>query len=237
MFYVLSKVIWFVLAPSIFLLLLMIGTIVWAVFYRSARASGIAITAAVGLLTANSMPIGSWLLAPLEQRFPLASTLQPPDGIIAIAGENGERTTALVMLSRMFPGARIIYSGEPNKDDFAKQFNLLGGDASHLIVETSSRNTEENARYTAGIVEPTPNQKWLLITSAFHMPRAIGCFRQAGFHVEAYPVAYLTSHSLDLVPAFGSKRMGLLDLAAKEWAGLLAYRLFHKTDALYPSAL
>jgi uncharacterized SAM-binding protein YcdF (DUF218 family) len=237
MFYVLSKAIWLVLSPSVFLLLLITVPIVWAAVHRSVRAIAIAIAAAAALLTASCMPIGSWLLTPLEQRFPLASTSQPPDGIIAIAGDgdSGERTIALVMLSRKFPGARIVYSGEPNRDEFAKQFSLLGGDASRLIVETSSRNTEENARYTAEIVEPAPDQKWLLITSAFHMPRAIGCFRKVGFHVEAYPVAYLTSNSL--VPSFGSKGVGLLDLAAKEWVGLVAYRLFHKTDALYPAAL
>lgn len=237
MFYVLSKAIWLVLSPSVLLLQLIVGSIVWAAVHRSVRATAIATTASAALLIANCVPIGAWLLAPLEQRFPSASTLQPPHGIVAIAGDNGERAMALVVLSRKFPAAHIVYSGEPRKDEFAKQFTLLGGDASRLTVETGSRNTEENARYTAEMVKPAPDQRWLLITSAFHMPRAIGCFRRAGFHVEAYPVAYLTSNSLDIVRSFGSKGVGLLDLAAKEWAGLLAYRLFRKTDALYPSVL
>ena len=66
----------------------------------------------------------------------------------------------------------------------------LGVDPARIIVEDQSRNTEENARFTAAIVHPEPKQRWLLVTSAFHMPRAIGVFEKAGFDVVADPVAY-----------------------------------------------
>jgi len=67
------------------------------------------------------------------------------------------------------------------------------------------------------------------------MPRAVGCFRVAGFQVEPHAVEFTTSWShpfAGYVP--GSAALSQLDTAAKEWIGLVAYRLMGKTDALFP---
>jgi uncharacterized SAM-binding protein YcdF (DUF218 family) len=114
-----------------------------------------------------------------------------------------------------------------------QEYSDLGGDASRLVIEPGSRNTEENARYSSELMKPTPDQKWLLITSAAHMPRAIGCFRRVGFQVDAYPVSYMTKKAAGT--SFSSERLKQLDFAVKAWVGLVAYRLFQKTDALFPS--
>ena len=67
-----------------------------------------------------------------------------------------------------------------------------------VTLETRSRNTAENAAFTKALVKPKPGERWLLVTSALHMPRAIGCFRRVGFPVEAYPVDWTTLPRLSL---------------------------------------
>jgi uncharacterized SAM-binding protein YcdF (DUF218 family) len=105
-----------------------------------------------------------------------------------------------------------------------------------VLLETRSRNTAENAIFTKALVNPKSTERWLLVTSAQHMPRAVGCFRKAGFPVEAYPVGWRTTQQFDL---FGERTLssGLkrLDSAAYEWIGLFAYRVTGRTPALFPA--
>ncbi len=107
-----------------------------------------------------------------------------------------------------------------------------------VTLESRSRNTAENAAFTRVLVEPKPGERWLLVTSALHMPRAIGCFRRAGFPVEAYPVDWTTPRRLSLAPLLPSFEPGRglreLDSAAHEWLGLLAYWLTGRTSAFLP---
>jgi uncharacterized SAM-binding protein YcdF (DUF218 family) len=104
------------------------------------------------------------------------------------------------------------------------------------MLETRSRNTFENAVFTKAMVNPKPGERWLLVTSAQHMPRAVGCFRQAGFEVEAYPVAWRTRPRGRITFA-GTLSGGLntLDLATHEWIGLIAYRLTGRSGELLPA--
>jgi uncharacterized SAM-binding protein YcdF (DUF218 family) len=101
---------------------------------------------------------------------------------------------------------------------------------------SQSRTTAEDALYTAALLKPKSNESWLLITAAMHMPRAVGCFRTTGFQVQPYPVEFMTrGHSGPLALfATGSSALFQLDRAAKEWIGLIAYRLMGKTDRLFP---
>jgi uncharacterized SAM-binding protein YcdF (DUF218 family) len=110
----------------------------------------------------------------------------------------------------------------------------IGGD--RLILERRSHNTWQNAVYTKALVNPKPAERWLLVTSAGHMPRAMGAFRQAGFAVEPWPVDYRTADAWDLVRPFEAPSEGLkrLDQVTREWVGLLAYWLTGRSDALFP---
>ena len=83
---------------------------------------------------------------------------------------------------------------------------------------------------------PRPDERWLLVTSAWHMPRAVGVFRQAGFPVTAYPVDFRTGGRANVLRPFATLSEGLrrLDVAAKEWAGLVGYRLTGRTGELFP---
>lgn len=263
MFYTLSKVVFFVLRPSNALIIgLAVG---WLLRLMGRRKSGATIIAlSFGLLVAAAFtPLSTWLLAPLENRFPSPATLTTaPTGIIVLGGvidtvatarwgtpqvvDGAERVIAVAELARRFPTTRIVFTGghmgfvpdeAPEAEIAAKVLESFGIASERLTLETASRNTFENATFTWDLVNPEPSETWLLVTSAAHMPRAMGSFRAAGWtNIVAYPVDY---RSLEGVPVvgrqFASEGLFLTDLAVKEWLGLLAYRFAGYTDALLPA--
>jgi uncharacterized SAM-binding protein YcdF (DUF218 family) len=86
------------------------------------------------------------------------------------------------------------------------------------------------------MVAPKPGELWLLVTSAVHMPRAIGVFRKAGFDIEAYPVDWRTRGWSDAAEPFDQLSSGLArtDAATHEWVGLIAYWLSGRSSELLP---
>jgi uncharacterized SAM-binding protein YcdF (DUF218 family) len=215
---------------------------VWAIRRNSKRAEWLAVAGACGLAIGAFTPVGYWLAAPLEDRFPPWRSNQndPPYGIIVLGGESGERTTVLAQLANRFPHARLAYSGPGNASDVRalyRNFSALGGDPKRLLIEARATTTFENAAYSREMIKPNPNERWLLVTAAMHMPRAVGCFRQAGFNVEAYPIQFTSRYRTyaQFLSKFGSQGLVLLDRTAREWAGLAVYRLMGHTDVLFPS--
>ena len=118
-----------------------------------------------------------------------------------------------------------------------REFEALGIPHDRISAEEQSRNTIENAVFSRLIANPQPGERWILVTSAFHMPRAIAVFRAAGFPIEAYPVDYRTRGPIDAVRPFDVMSIGLrrTDTALHEWLGLLGYRLTGKTSELFPA--
>src|SRR5262249_55581276 len=122
--------------------------------------------------------------------------------------------------------------------DFVQQlFQSFGIAGQRILLERSSRDTAENARYTKALVNLKPGDRWLLVTSAVHMPRAMGAFRMIGFPVEAYPVDWQTRGFQDLWSLSGSllEGFGTADAAAHEWVGLFTYWLTGRIPELFPS--
>lgn len=243
MFYPVSKAIWLIAAPTNALILITAAATLWAVLRLSKSAAWLAAAGACALLIGGFTPVGYWLTLPLENRFPQWEAGSQPnvDGIIVLGGEVGERITILAELTRDFPQARLVYSG-PGEDRAAenllKKFARLGGDRGRVIMEKRSRNTFENAVYSKELIKPNTNERWLLVTAALHMPRAIGCFRRIGFKVEGYPIQYATTGDRSLVQTalgLGSEALTQLDAAMKEWIGLVVYRLTDKTSELFPA--
>jgi uncharacterized SAM-binding protein YcdF (DUF218 family) len=262
-FYILSKVLWFLFQPSSLIALMIVGGLLIAARYRSA-AQRLIWTGAALLVVLGLSPIGGALIVPLEERFPRPDLSKPGtrvDGIIVLGGaedprggalrgvmsfnEAGERLAEAVVLARHFPNAKLVFSGgsaellstkPPEAEAAGLIFTELGIAPDRLIAEAKSRNTHENAIFTRDLVKPQANEHWLLVTSAFHMPRAMGCFRKAGFAVEAFPVDYRTSGYDELLQPFPSIPEGLrrIDVVFKEYAGLLTYYLSGRTDALFP---
>ena len=264
MFFPLSKLIFFVLTPSNFLILLgLLGCLL--LFTEAGRGVGRVLTVAglIGLLVAGLSPLSAWTLAPLENRFPsFTDDGTPVTGIVVLGGtveadtsigrdqitvnEAGERAIALADLARRHPQARLVFSGGAGstREDAVSEAEIvsryadtLGVPRNRLILEQQSRNTHENAVFSARMVQPKPGERWLLVTSAWHMPRSMGCFRKAGFDVTAYPVDYRTNWPRDAyrLASFASTGLAELDIGVKEWIGMIAYRLTGYTDAVMPA--
>jgi uncharacterized SAM-binding protein YcdF (DUF218 family) len=237
MTYNVSKVFWFLAAPTRALVLISSSATLWAVLGNSKCAAWLAAAAACGLLIGAFTPIGLALAGPLEFRFAPSGSQAPPDGIIFLSGSGLGGVAAVAALSQDYSKARLIFSGfrATNPASF-KIFTRLGGEPARIIyIEPRPRTTAEDALYAAALLKPKTNERWMLVTSALHMPRAVGCFRVAGFQVDPYPVEFTTAQShpfAGFTP--GSAALVHVDMTAKEWIGLIAYRLMGKTDALFP---
>ena len=262
MFYTASKVLWFLATPSN--LLPALGLLGVLLMLTSFRRTGLAfgLVGTLGVLAAGLSPLATWIILPLEERFPaFRDDGLAVDGVIVLGGaveaeetlkrgqltvnEAGERVIALGDLARRYPAAKIVFSGgggtllfdEPAESAALVRFAAtLGIDPGRLILEERSRTTRENALFSLPLAVPKTGERWLLVTSAWHMPRAVGTFRRSGFPVTAYPVDYRTPGASDARRPFAFAANGLrrLDIAVKEWLGLLAYRLAGYTDALLP---
>lgn len=263
LFFVLSKTLGFMLMPSNFLIGLgIIGAILLATRWRRGGARLMA-TAAVLLAVCAFSPLGYWLLYPLEQRFPPWDPARgAPDGIVVLGASveadlsaaHGvpvvrgapDRIIRAAMLAHTYPNARVLFTGgsanlianDAKEADYAASiFEGLGIAKSRLIMERRSRNTVENAEFSRDLVKPKPGERWLLVTSAFHMPRSIGLFRKAGFAVEAFPVDWRVGNRGDLATfsVLAPEGLSRTDTGLREWMGLVAYRLAGKTDQLLPA--
>ncbi len=263
MFFVLSKTLGVLLLPTNFLIVLaLVGVLLSSTgFARAGRR--LMIAASVLLAVAAFSPLGNMLLYPLESRFPAWNAAQgAPDGIVVLGGPidpdlsvaHGvpviraapDRVVAAAVLALKYPNARIVYSGgssslisnEAREADYAAAiFESLGVDKGRLIMDRASRNTYDNAQFSRQLAAPKPGERWLLVTSAFHMPRSVGLFRKVGFAVEPYPVDWHVGRDTTDIFAFTQfSTDGLVrtDIAVREWLGLIAYWLAGRTSALFP---
>jgi uncharacterized SAM-binding protein YcdF (DUF218 family) len=262
MFFTLSKVLGFFAAPSNFLISIGVLGLVLLCTRFTRLASWLIVTSLVLLVIAGLSPLGNALILPLEDRFPPWNPSHgAPDGIVVLGGaispgvsearnaialdEAAERITATAELARRYPDARIIFSGgsgallerEGPEAPFAvRQLMALGVAHDRITAEEQSRNTLENAAYARLLANPKPGERWLLVTSAYHMPRAIAAFRAEDFAVDAYPVDWRTRGAGDLQRGFSTLSEGLrrTDAATREWVGLVIYRLTGRSTELLP---
>jgi uncharacterized SAM-binding protein YcdF (DUF218 family) len=148
--------------------------------------------------------------------------------------------------ARRCPHARIVFSGGSSnlfQDSIseapiaAELLQEFGVSRDRILLDTESRTTAENAIMSRKLLAPKPGERWLLVTSAFHMPRAIGAFRKAGFEVEAYPVDWRTRGWVDAKVPFDRLSSGLArtDVALHEWGGLVMYWLAGRSSELFPA--
>ena len=262
MFFVLSKTLGIMMLPVNFLIGLgLLGVILLVTRFRPLGRK-LVVASIVLLAAAGFSPLGNLLLYSLEQRFPPWDAARgAPDGIIILGGSidpdlslahgtavvrnAADRIVTAAALARRYPNARIVFSGgsanlisnDAKEGDFVgATLESLGVAKSRLTVERLSRNTLENAVFSKALVAPKPGERWLLVTSAYHMPRSVGLFRKAGFPVEPYPVDWRIggrgdSFSFLTIAVEGLSRT---DMATREWIGLLAYRIAGKTDDLFP---
>ena len=243
MAFVIPKLAGLLLRPSMALLLC-------ALLGLALRRPALAWIGVAGLLAIVLLPLDQFAARPLEDREPRPPLPARVDGVIVLGGAleqdiyadrgipslNGaaERMTELVALARRYPQARLVFTGgsghllpdaATEADDARALFTALGVPPQRMTYESASRTTWDNAVFARRLAQPAPGQVWLLVTSAMHMPRALGAFRAAGWDVLPWPVAYKTRGRGLRWEESPGQRIALLDAALHEWLGLLAYRL------------
>ncbi len=265
MSFVLSKLLWLLVSPGNFLVLtLAAGTLL--LFTRRLAHWGrrLVAVAAVGFVIVMVTPIASLVALPLEERFPRPDLPERVDGIIMLGGavnppiardrgepsvnDAAERILGFAELIRRYPQAKAVFTGGSGRlmaqdaMDLREDVPIRGAlrqtgiDPDGVIFENESRNTWENALFSQRIVQPKPGETWILVTSAMHMPRSVGIFRQVGWEVIPYPVDYRTRFGGRPFFRFEfDKQIDALQDPVREWIGLVAYRLMGRTDSLFPS--
>jgi uncharacterized SAM-binding protein YcdF (DUF218 family) len=260
-FFVASKTLWFLAQPTSLIFILLVLAFVLGLLRRRVLA-GISLVLAILILGVGAYTtLGYVALAPLEAQFQRPPLPAKVAGIIVLGGgmdadinairkgyelnRSGDRFVEALRLAELYPDAKILISGgggifAPGTDTEAaagaRFFTAFGIAPARILQEDASRNTEENAQLTKATLNPQPGESWLLITSAFHMPRSVGLFRKAGFDIVPWPADYLTSGverpaiKLDQ-PA---ENLSISTMAMREWTGLLVYWLTGKIDDFFP---
>jgi uncharacterized SAM-binding protein YcdF (DUF218 family) len=260
--YYASKVFGFFATPSNFVILAGIAGALLLRTRFSRTGWGLVVGSLLLLAVLGLSPVGNALIVPLEDRFPpWDHSRGAPHGMVVLGGalspdisyarntaalnEAAERLTVVAELARRYPDARIVFSGgsgavlfkeRPEAESALRLLESLGVAKGRVVAEGKSRNTVENARFSRELAQPKPGERWLLVTSAYHLPRAMGIFRKAGFPVEAHPVDWRTRGARDALRPFPTLGEGLrrTDTAVREWIGLLAYWLTGQTSELFP---
>ncbi len=264
MFPIFTRIFWIVAQPvSLVALLLVLGLLLMALKRRRLAAASISVaTLLLALCSFTSFPYVA--IAPLESRF-----VRPPepdriDGIVVLGGgmdsginrarggwelnRSGDRFVETLRLAMRHPEARILIAGggsallsgqESEAEAGARFFIEFGIASERLILEGESRNTEENAVNAKAMAGARPGETWLLVTSAFHMPRSVGLFRRADFPVVPWPADYLAAGN----EGFGLKldeiaeNLATSSIALREWVGLAGYWLTGRIDEPLPGPL
>lgn len=263
MFFITSKILWYALNPFNLILLLLISG--WLLYFKKPRIGQTLFgTGLILILLFGLMPIPNLLIRSLENRISAGTLPGRIDGIIVLAGgvdiessrpglielrAESDRIIEAVIMAKKHPEAKLIITGgtgslDQNEhlreaDYLQKLAILLGIAKDRIFVERNSRNTREHAIEVAKLLHERDNGQWVLITSAFHMPRSFGCFKKEGLTMIPYPIDYKTKldifsklSMISLLPTTGN--ISNFNIALHEWLGLIAYRLMGYTDSVFP---
>ena len=261
-FFYLSKILWIALSPDGLFVILLTLCLVLLLGRRVRIATILLSMLTIGVLLLSLFPLGDWLLYPLERRFQHNPELPVRvDGIVVLGGSvmpahsvewqqletnhSHERLSSFIQLAQRYPEARLVFSGgnasldrsKPTEAQVVESYFVAAGiPAERLIIDSKARNTAENAIYSKQEAKPERGEHWLLITSAYHMPRAIGVFCRQDWQVIPYPVDHQVVSAQRFRPGFALLLHAYnLNMAAHEWLGLLAYYLSGKTHQLLPA--
>jgi uncharacterized SAM-binding protein YcdF (DUF218 family) len=261
-YFLASKVLWAVAQPlNALLILALLGLgLVWTRYKAFGRR--LCLASLLAIVALGSLPVGTFLLAILEDSVPpWKDDGGPVAGIIVLGGsfdgdislargqvtlnEAGERILAIAQWARKRPDTKIVFAGgsaaivgEGASEGrvLAGFLEALGVPAGRVTVEAESRNTLENARFTHALLRPAPGDRFVLVTSAYHIPRSVGLFRAAGFTVLPWPVDYRTGSPGQMQPQVDIVGgLDRLDTAVREWIGLVAARALGQTREVFPS--
>ena len=256
-----SKILWQLISPDNLLVILLLVALLLHYMGKRLYARRIFTFLIISVVFLGFFPLGGWLLYPLEARFQHNPKLPDRvDGVILLGGsvmpvsshywqqlevnDAGDRLNAFIDLAHQFPNARLVFTGgsasitgnTPTEASILKlHLDGLGVDTERVVFEDRARNTAENAFFTRQLVNPGPDSNWVVITTAYHMPRSIGVFCHYGWSLIPYPVDHRTSPDELFELNFNLLgNAGGLKLAMHEWVGLLAYYINGSISQLFP---
>lgn len=248
MLYLIKIIYSFILPPGlIILLLLALSVRLWK---RERLASVLLLGTTLLLYLSSTLWVGEQLTSGLERKYPQpdspkgeiivvlggGATQSTPDlnGVGNLYGGAANRLLTAARLQResglpiLFSGGQV-YRDSGNEADIARrQLLALGVPDSSIMIENRSLNTEQNALYSSEILDEHGYSSAILVTSAFHMPRAVLEFRRAGVDVQPFPVDYMAgSPETVYVSKFtpSSNGLSMTSTALKEYLGILAIKL------------
>ncbi len=245
---------WWMINIDIFLLILMLLGGGFLVFKKNIWGKGFLLISCGGLIFLGVVPFSLWMFENLENRFPKVTSF-PSDakGMILLGGSIDQMTTlgrgetaynraagrliGFVELAKKYPHLELVFTGTKLEAEAAQNdFLVLGLDPARVRFEQDSKDTRDNAARTATLLNLQPNEKWILVTSAFHMPRSVGLFRKAGFNVIPCPMAYHTPGNYEMWFFLGLKlSLEAWQVSSHEWLGMVMNYILGRSDELYPS--
>jgi uncharacterized SAM-binding protein YcdF (DUF218 family) len=247
-----SKLLSFVWEPLVWLALIWcVGTLL--LYVRSDRAKRWGRRACAFALCLFALfawqGLPATLIAEDEAQYVQPSDLSTFQGLIVLGGAiespriqatampplacSGDRVTEAVPLMRRYPHFKLLFTGgdarltdspESEADVARSYFDQMGVDRTRVIYESRSRNTYENAQFSRDLPGVNPNERWLLVTSAWHMSRAIATFKKAGWNVEAYPVDYYSPSGVSIGTFSLEGGVGAWRMLLRERIGYAVYR-------------
>jgi uncharacterized SAM-binding protein YcdF (DUF218 family) len=255
MFFAVSKLLWMLAAPSHWLGAMVLACALCLVLGQVRPARVLAMASALLLLVAGVVPLNSYIIRGLENQYPRSAWPAHVDGILILgAGYNtavlrarhapasnaaAYRLTEAYAAALHYPNARVVFTGgsgalggtDWSEAESARYVLIqMGLDPKRLILESRSRNTDENIRFSRELVKPNAGETWLLVTSAVHMPRSMAIARKNAWPMVAWPSDYITGPEIGGADFNIGPNLAMTDFAVHEAAGVLAYRLTGKSQ-------
>lgn len=256
-FFYVAKLAWVLVALDSLLLLWLAAGVFCLLMAWQRLARWLLVSLLLTCLAIGLFPVGEWALYQLEKQYP-PITLNPEqvDGVIVLGGgeqnaqsyawqkvslgSGGERPLALLQMVAQLPKStpimftggtgRMTAQGMSGAEVIQQMLVDHGVDTERVIFEGKSRNTVENAVLSKQLVNPQVGDSWLLVTSAFHMPRSMAIFCKVDWPMQAYPVDFRSrKDNLWRLDWDFAKHLRNLNIAYKEWLGIVAYKVAGKS--------
>ena len=261
MFPILTRIFWLLVQPLTLVMLFVLLAFLLSFMKRRGWSRTFLVLGGLLLFVTTFTTFGYALITPLEDRFQRPAEPARIDGIVVLGGamdgevnsvrggwefnRSGDRYLETLRLALTHPEAKILVAAGPaalaldqEREAFAAQrvFTAFGIAADRIILDDNSRNTEENAQFAKSLAGDMTGQTWLLVTSAFHMPRSVGLFRMADFPVVPWPADYLASgaEGWRIKPDQPPENIAVATIALREWTGLVGYKLTGKIADWFP---